>query len=395
MQRFSILFLFIVLIGVSSCIKKPDVPNTTNTTTQVDHYGGAKLDNAFSIIQTADEGYAMIGHTFSFGDGNHDDIFLVKTDSDAKELWSKNYGGIEDDRGKRIYQTLDGGYFILGNTNSEGEGSSDMFFMKVDMHGNRQWMNTFGDVLFDEGTAIVSIVDDGYFLVGGITDELTAKKDVFVVKTSADGNETWRKQYGGDADEYAFDALDVGDGILILGFNNSKDLVGDIYLVKIDYEGMMMWERIIEDSGYHICNSMAMSSDGGVILSGIYEHEGAEENDVYLMKIDVSGNTIWEKTYGRSGKWNYDEAYDVIESSDQGIVVSGRYKSAMLVIKTDADGNEIWRKTFGNDDAQLTKIAFSVIENSNTEIVICGGQFEGDSGDIILYRLTQDGERIE
>jgi hypothetical protein len=147
-------------------------------------YGGTENEFANSIQQTTDGGYIIAGGTYSFGNGN-EDVYLIKTDSLGTALWTKTFGGVENDEGNSVQQTIDGGYIVVGITYSFDSGSSNLYLIKTDSHGNTEWTKT----LEGYGHYIEQTRDGGFMIVGGKDQENGYHSDVLLLKTDGNGNQ--------------------------------------------------------------------------------------------------------------------------------------------------------------------------------------------------------------
>jgi predicted secreted protein len=151
-------------------------------------FGGTDHDVAYALVQTADGGYALAGYTASFGAGSQD-FWLVKTDASGNMQWSKTYGGTDWDETHALVQTADGGYALAGHTESFGAGGIDFWLVKTDANGNMQWNKTYGGTSNDEAHAMVQTADGGYALAGYTGSTYGASyADFWLVKTDASGN---------------------------------------------------------------------------------------------------------------------------------------------------------------------------------------------------------------
>lgn len=153
--------------------------------TQVFNGGGNDYFNSFQI--TSDGGFIMIGSTNSIGNGNLD-FWLVKADQNGNKQWEKTFGGSYDDAGKSIQQTPDGGFIITGYTTSYGAGQKDVWIIKSDSSGNEEWNKTFGGTGNDEGNSIQVTLDGGYIICGTTDSYGSGDKDVWLIKTDANGS---------------------------------------------------------------------------------------------------------------------------------------------------------------------------------------------------------------
>ena len=204
-------------------------------------YGGTNYDEGRSVVQTGDGGYAIAGDTDSFGAGGGD-VYLVKTDSAGTMLWNKTYGGTSSDTAYSVVQTSDGGYAIAGYTQSFGAGSSDVYLVKTDSAGSMLWNKTYGGTSNDIGYSLVQTGDGGY-AIAGQTYSGAGNDDVYLVKTDSAGTMLWNKTYGGTSPNYGYSVVQTGDGgYAIAGLTYSFGVGNwEVYLVKTDVGLGLAW----------------------------------------------------------------------------------------------------------------------------------------------------------
>jgi len=165
--------------------------NTQGDTTWTKTFGGPERDKGYSVQQTSDSGYIICGYTESFGNGSNglSDVYLIKTDSLGDSIWTKTFGGIDDDKGHSVQQTNDGGYIITGSTTSPGNGDENVYLIKTNTQGDTTWTKTFGGTDEDEGRSIQQTYDGGYIICGR-TESGSTYSGVYLIKTDSQGNVT-------------------------------------------------------------------------------------------------------------------------------------------------------------------------------------------------------------
>jgi len=253
-------------------------------------YGGTGEDRAYALVQTVDGGYALACSTYSFGVGNSD-VWLVKVDASGNHLWNNTYGGTGEDDPLTLIQTTDGGYVLAGRTYSFGVGNSDFWLVKVDASGNHLWNNTYGGTGEDRAYALVQTVDGGYALAGTSNSWGTGAHDFWLVKTDAGGDHLWNKTYGGTGEDFAYALVETTDGGYTLtgptySFGASN---GDVWLVKTSIEGNVQWNQTYGGTGVEYAGSIVQTSDGGYALAGMTGSFGAGSDDFWLVKTDENG----------------------------------------------------------------------------------------------------------
>jgi hypothetical protein len=313
------------------------------------HYGGTRNDRAEAIQQTKDGGYIVGGSTESFGAGASD-MWLVKVDAKGEKEWDKTYGGVANELGFDVKQTKDGGYIFIGCTETASNGGMDIYLVKTDAVGNKKWDCKYGGGRDDVGHSVVE-TNDGYLIAGYTRSKGDAYCYVYLLKIDLNGVVRWEKTVGGGDDACGNYIEKTKDGgFVIIGFTKNLSAgLDDIYLIKLDAGGNVSWEKIFgagdEDKGFCV----RQTPDGGYIVSGLTRNNGAGYSDFYLAKLDDIGNKMWEKRYGENGN---EAGNSVWRTPDSGYIVAGYTGSRggytdVYLVKTDYKGNKLWDKTFG------------------------------------------------
>ena len=325
-------------------------------------FGGVADDYGYSVQQTTDEGYIIAGCTYSFGVGEGD-VWFIKTDDSGDTLWTKTYGGSSYDYAYTVQQTTDEGYIMTGMTDY------DVWLIKTNASGDTLWTKTFGSVNIDAGNCVQQTSDGGY-IITGYTYHLGP--DVWLLKTNASGDTTWTKTFGGNDVDNGISVQQTADsGYIITGSTRSFGAgEGDVWFIKTNASGDTLWTKTFGGSAADWGMSVQQTADGGYIISGGTESFGA--GDVWLIKTDESGDTTWTKTFGGS---DVDGGYSVQQTSDGGYIIAGYTGSFgaggqdVWLIRTNALGDTLWTKTFGGSDIDY---AYSVQQTTDAGYIITG-----------------------
>jgi hypothetical protein len=358
-------------------------------------FGGEKPDGGYSVQQTTDGGYIVAGS--SYKSGNHAYVYLIKTDNNGDTLWTKAYWdwSTGHDRGYSVQQTNDSGYIITGECSSFGSGNLYTFLIKTDHNGDILWTKMFGAVMEDAvGNSVQKTTDGGYVIAGWIWT-IEKGKDVQLIKTDSNGDTLWTKKYGGNDNEVGNSVQQTNDGgyIIIGGINSiiSDTTRTHVYLIKTDNNGDTLWTKTYGDNDYNIGKSIQQTTDGGFIIAGhTYSWNGI--HDVYLIKTDYNGDTLWTKTFG--GEYS-DEGYSVQQTTDGGYIITGSTKLIdngkpdVYLIKTDNSGDTLWTKTFGGE---YTDFGRSVQQTTDGGYIVTGNTFPNENyADVYLIKTDENG----
>ena len=181
---------------------------------------------ASSVQQTDDGGYIIAGTTSSNDVNYLYQFYLLKTDGNGNKQWSKTFTEYDDNWGYSVQQTDDGGYIIAGNTGSLlGEDPDMCYFIKTNSNGNKQWSKTFGgDDKYTSCSSVQQTNDGGYIIAGDTTPKTVSdwNTDIYLIKTDRNGNKQWSRTFGGSSTDYAISIQQTDDeGYITCGHTNS------------------------------------------------------------------------------------------------------------------------------------------------------------------------------
>lgn len=356
-------------------------------------FAGADLDNCFYVEQVEDGGYAFAGHTNSFS-GWGSNILLVKTDDHGETVWTKTYQGERTDICYAMQHTSDGGYILTGVTFSYGAGAGDAFLIKTDSEGDTLWTKTYGTTSVETGFWVRETSDGGFILTGR-TYGIGQNGDLYVVKTSSEGDIEWTRTYGGSEYDTGRSIVETADGgFLTVGTTESYGQGGsDIYVVKLTQTGGVEWAKTYGGTGTDKANFLIQTDDGGYAISGSTYSFGAGTKDAYLLKIDDEGTLLWSKTYGGTG---HDFISSVHQTEDGGYMCIGSTKSFgagdqdIYLIRVDQFGGHLWSSSYGTSIYEDGSIGFNT---SDGGYILGGGRYDDPANmDINLIKTDAQGQ---
>jgi len=338
------------------------------------------------VQQTADGGYIIFGLS-TFG-GMCEDIWLIKTDKDGDTLWTKRYGWPGDDyinpgSGK---QTQDHGYIIAGGT---GWDPYDVFLLKTDSLGNTLWTKTYGGDGADGGRSVQQTTDGGYIIVGETESFGVPFRAIYAIKTDSLGDTLWTKAYWTYEFDHGMSVQQTSDGgYIILGATGwpDRDWIIDVWLIRTDSLGDTIWTRFYDiDQGDHV-RTIRITSDHGYIIGGTLENQSLY-TWFLAIKTDSLGDTIWVRKYGPINERSWSPY--LITTSDSCYLLAGYSRDPwedddIYLVKIDPLGNVCWDLKIGNKLARET--ANSVQQTSDGGYILTGSK----NNKVYLIRLSPE-----
>jgi hypothetical protein len=317
-------------------------------------FGGPFDEEAYSVQQTTDGGFILAGYTDSFGAG-YWDAFLVKTNASGDTLWTRTFGGDSYDWAQSVQQTLDGGYILAGTSGSYSpEYNDEVYAIKTDSVGRPQWMHTYGGQYNCYGYCARQTPDGGYIIVGDRGMAVSGNTDLFLIKTNSNGDTLWTKTIGSTSYDCGYCIEPISNGYIITGARRTLDpYYDDVYLVKCDNSGNVIWEKFYGGTGDDEGLCVQQTGDGGFIVAGYFRSVSTNSKEAWLLKTDSSGDTLWTRTFGDTS--GSDEFSSVDQTQDSGYVLVGTTTSwgdiygNLYLVKTNGSGDLLWYRTYGEE----------------------------------------------
>jgi hypothetical protein len=351
-------------------------------------YGGPNDDAGYDVQQTSDGGYVVVGHTDPTGSGDCD-MFLVKTDSAGDTLWTRTYRGSYYNEARGIQQTADGGYVITGFAGNPLTADYDLYLIKTDSHGDTLWTRFYGGPDEDMGMCVRQTTDSGYVVVGHTRSFGAGQYDVYLVRTDKNGDSLWTRTYGGTWFDEGQTVDQTADGGFIVA--GTTGTAYDIYLIKTTANGDTLWRRTYAGTDFdEVGTELGPTLDGGYIITGLTDSLGAGGHDVCLIKTGASGDTLWTRTYGGTGD---DGGHAVQQTADGGYIIAGTTYSfgarfaGVYLIKTNALGDTLWTRTYGGTSYDE---GYAVQQTTDGGYIIAGCTSSFGAGNYDVYLIKTD-----
>jgi len=265
-----------------------------------------------------------------------------------------------------------------------------LFYIPFLLVGQITFVKTFGGDTTDIGHCVKQTIDEGY-IIAGVTESFGASgKDVFLIKTDSLGNMMWTQVFGGAGNDYAYSVCQTSDsGYIVAGATESYGSGDyDVWVIKTDAQGDTIWTKTY-GGVYNDFGQCIQITENGYIITGCTASFGGVAYDMYLIRTDENGDTLWTKPYGRQGV--NDQAYYVEPTSDSGYIVVGYSDTDVYLIKVNSLGDTLWTKVYGEYSYDY---GFCVRETSGHGFIISGRTWWGASDDLYLINTDSLGNPI-
>ncbi len=296
--------------------------------------------------------------------------------------------------GRSIVVDSDGSNLITGSVNLGGTFDSDLYLLKTDSNGNVVWNKTYIKPGIDWGICLKRIPSDGY-IISGYTSRGAGGYDVLLMKIDSLGNEVWSKTFGGSDWDFgnSVDILPDG-GFMVAGETYSYGQGNaDMYLIRTNSSGDTLWTKTMGYTGEDRASCVKTTTDGHIVITGCISDTVSHYKRISLMKLDVQGVQIWNKLYGYTLD---NEGMTVLQTANGGFIIGGYTSKAdstqknAYVMRTDAQGDSLWSQYYqwNHDDA-----IHDIIENADGTLVYTGVMegFGNSPDDMLIFKSDAAG----
>lgn len=368
-------------------------------------FGSAKDDAGCSIIELKDRGYLFAGTTTSFGAGGMD-ILVVRMDSLGKIIWSKTYGGADNEGSNSflitwsvdLIQTPDSNFVLCTNTLSFGAGGRDIYLIKIDKNGNVIWNHTYGGGADDAGYGIMNDPRGGLIIVGETGSYGSGNLDFFLMKTDTAGNVIWANAYGSSLEERGYRVYPSYDGgFLVSGVVNNTDLgyAYDQVVMKTDSVGKLLWSKVYGNLNYDLTSDIIELPDHSIYVTGSSDTTNAgSAYRATLLKFNNGGKLLWCKAW-RSG--NFSLRNILYDKKNNWFNIQGFWHNSssiqdLYLMRTDTTGKPQFLKTYGPlaNSGYSVGGGHSLIPLSNRGMAFLGLESSFGFGNRDVYFLKMD-----
>lgn len=312
--------------------------------------GSLGTDVSQCVQQTPDGGYAVLGmttdQTFAGPEDEYFNIDVTRLSATGDVLWRRLYGGLGNDFGYTIRNTVDGGFIVAASTSSTdndvtaGLGGYDVWVLKLSAAGDIEWQKSFGGPGNEAAFDIRQTTDTGYIFVGrtssanGHVTENKGGFDMWVVKLTPTGALQWQHTFGGTADDNLMSVMQTSDGGYIVAgdtYSANGDITGshgseDYWVAKLSASGSIEWKKCYGGANADYAQSVRVTPDGDYIIAGgsnsvdgdVTGNIGA--GDMWIVKLSATGGIAWQRCYGSTAN---DAANSIEVTADGGFIVAG------------------------------------------------------------------------
>lgn len=407
-------------------------------------YGGKHDEILNDVLPTPDYGFIIAGSSMSNKNGNKEiegkgnlDYWIWKMDQGGNLDWQKSFGGDDDDVLESIILTKDGGFLLSGVSNSNksidkfenSKGEYDLWIIKLNANGEEMWQKTIGGNGNEKLATTIRTKEGGYLIAGSSssyafeknetqkdeynkTEDTRGNSDYWVVNINDNGKIIWQKTIGGEYFDELKCAIQTKDGNFLIGGNSNSNAVSektnnnigalDIWLLKIDKTGNIVWQNTIGGNANDQIFSLAATPDNGFIVGAISNSDtnsiktksSSDGTDFWVLKFNENYEIQWQETYN----YGKNDVLTTIVSNTDGTYYIGGYAQSekkqnktinkiksdkegindYIIVKINAVGEKIWDKTIGsNGDEVLSELT----ETRDGGYLLCGTTQGSASGD--------------
>jgi len=380
-----------LLVAAASCIAWA----TDDSETWLRVYEGDAYGAFFDIVRADEEHFVVTGTTYhAQGATTLGDVLLAELTLDGDIIWEKTYGGDRADQGLYVERTDDGDYLIFGETDSSGAGGRDLYVVRTDAEGNLLDESTYGGAGTEWAKDLLLLADGGTLLLAE-TDSFNEDFDVYVIRLDEDGEELWSTTLDTGRNESGTAVLEAENGdLLVLAVisygGGNEGAYRDSRLYRLNENGEVLWSQLLRGENKQAGDAMAWTSDGDLVIAGLSEDLSSATPlyDFWLARVDAdTGNLAWSVVEGSQ----YGDDYGIAISGEQdGAYVVTGLGPAFPVLGFAESGDVLWLTSAASDLGIYG--GFSILELDDGSYLIPGFKYlqrTGDAFDAVLLHFRR------
>lgn len=352
-------------------------------------YGADKADGVNAVLELSD-GMLVAGSTRSFGSGEND-CLILRIDAEGEIVWQYVYGGTANEYCTSLNRAGLDKYLAAGNTKSYGSGDSDGWILEFDGNGNILSQKTLGGDRKDYIAKGLPLSGGGVLVSGSTSSFGAGQFDAWLVRLYDDGQILWQKRCGGEGVEWVYDALETSDGgfVVVGETSSSGEGKNDLWILRLNNSGEIIWQRAYGGPSYDWARSVIETEDGVLLVAGTTFSFGSGQADVWVIKLSSTGTILWQKCYGGANlDW---PARVVAVSQERFLVAGGTYSFGngnddLLLFEIDSDGQILRQRTYGGVGEDYINDCLA----TDTGFLMAGRTSSVGSGDRDILLLKTD-----
>ena len=321
-------------------------------------FGGASTDRAWSVKQTPDGDFLVVGESYSFGDSYQ--AVVLNLDKNGAQKWFQLIGGAHEERGSNLCLSAEGTAFISGAAYSDSLKRPNFLLCEVNSKGKLLSERSFEHELSGGANSVAMLTNTDIVLLGNLQNDEDHSIDFGLLRINKDGEVIHQSRFGSIQSDEAKTVLAASDGGYLVAGTEFKDILNksDVVVYKFDASDKLEWKSYYGGTALDGGENMIATSDGGYALIGYTRSYGAGYKDVYALKIGIRGETEWSQAFGGE---KTDWGYDIEQTPDEGFLISAGSKSTghnetdLWIIKLDKNGLKEWDRVYGSPESGLDK----------------------------------------
>ncbi|TET23470.1 MAG: T9SS type A sorting domain-containing protein [Candidatus Stahlbacteria bacterium] len=360
-------------------------------------YGGDADDGGYCVRQTSDGGYIVSGYSYSLNS-----LWILKIDEYGDTLWTRDSTDWRIGKGYSVQETADGGWIVTGYVAPFRDGKHHLYLIKLDSEGQVLW--TRGDwewinePVGGVGYSVQETSDGGYIIAGATSPWFGEIEDLWLIKTNSEGDTLWTRIYGGEGPDCGCSVREASDGGYIVAGYTSTDW--SLWLLRTDENGDIVWTSGLDEWWYGKGYSVTETSDGGWIVTGYVEPFDDAKHHLIVARMDSDGDTLWtrmEQGWFPNGAGGVGRC--IQETSDGNFILTG-YTSEwigdtndLFLVKLNPAGDTLWSRIYGGEDED---IGYCVGQTADGGYIITGAtkSFSVDGYDLWLLKTDASGDTL-